>query len=106
MTTSTFILGKDASFKSTIEAPTGKLFALGFNNEKRSWLNPVDGIWSVRRRDRDCPLLFTNGKGALKLACMASALSKYFARLSANFSWTHYYLGQTIAARAYVHDTQ
>ena len=41
-----------------------KLAALGFHVEERSWLNPVEGIWSVHVRDRDCPLLFTNGKGA------------------------------------------
>ena len=59
MATSTFILGKDASLKSAIETLTGKLFAPGLNNEKRSWLNPVDGIGSVHIRDHDCPLLFT-----------------------------------------------
>lgn len=78
MTTSTFIPGKDASLKPTIETLTGKLFAPGSNNEKRSWLNPVDGIWSAHIRDRNCPLFFTNGKRAPKLACMASAVSKYF----------------------------
>ena len=106
MTTSTFIPGKDASLESTIETLTAKLLALGFHIEERSWLNPVDGIWSVHIRDRDCPLLFTNGKGATQLACMASALGEYFERLSTNYFWTHYYLGPVIAARAYVHYPQ
>lgn len=106
MTTQHFIPGKDASLESTIETLTGKLAALGFHIEERSWLNPVEGIWSVHIRDRDCPLLFTNGKGATKLACMASALGEYFERLSTNYFWTHYYLGPVVAARAYVHYPQ
>ena len=106
MTTQHFIPGKDASLESTIATLTGKLAALGFHIEERSWLNPVDGIWSVHIRDRDCPLLFTNGKGATKLACMASALGEYFERLSTNYFWTHYYLGPVIAARPYVHYPQ
>jgi ribosomal protein S12 methylthiotransferase accessory factor len=61
MNTENFILGKDASLESTINTLQGKLQALGFHIEEKSWLNPVDGIWSVHIRDRDCPLLFTNG---------------------------------------------
>jgi ribosomal protein S12 methylthiotransferase accessory factor len=106
MQTQNFILGKDASLESTIERLQGKLLALGFHIEERSWLNPVDGIWSVHIRDRDCPLLFTNGKGATKMACLASALGEYFERLSTNYFWTHYYLGPEIAARPYVHYPQ
>ncbi|TAG05331.1 MAG: 30s ribosomal protein S12 methylthiotransferase accessory protein YcaO [Betaproteobacteria bacterium] len=106
MTTQNFIPGKDASLESTIATMQQKLLALGFNIEEKSWLNPVDGIWSVHVRDRDCPLLFTNGKGATELACRASALGEYFERLSTNYFWTHYYLGPTIAARPYVHYPQ
>jgi ribosomal protein S12 methylthiotransferase accessory factor len=54
-------------------------------------------------RDRDCPLLFTNGKGATKLAALASALGEFFERLSCNYFWTHYYLGEDIANRDFVH---
>jgi ribosomal protein S12 methylthiotransferase accessory factor len=106
MQTQNFIPGKDASLESTIETLQVKLLALGFHIEERSWLNPVDGIWSVHIRDRDCPLLFTNGKGATKMACLASALGEYFERLSTNYFWTHYYLGPEIAARPYVHYPQ
>ena len=67
MHTETFIPGKDASLEATINTLQGKLQALGFHIEEKSWLNPVDGIWSVHIRDRDCPLLFTNGKGATRL---------------------------------------
>ena len=109
MQSESFIVGKDASLESSINTMQAKLQALGFHIEERSWLNPVDGIWSVHVRDRDCPLMFTNGKGASKLASLASALGEYFERLSCNYFWSHYYLGQTYAesdARAFVHYPQ
>ena len=102
----TFIPGKDASLEATINRLQGKLQALGFHIEEKSWLNPVDGIWSVHIRDRDCPLLFTNGKGATRLACLASALGEFFERLSTNYFWTHYYLGPEVADRPHVHYPQ
>ena len=98
-----FIPGKDASLEASIATLQSKLDALGFHIEERSWLNPVEGVWSVHIRDRDCPLLFTNGKGASELAARASALGEYFERLSTNYFWTHFYLGETIAQRSYVH---
>ncbi|MDP2795202.1 MAG: 30S ribosomal protein S12 methylthiotransferase accessory factor YcaO [Sulfurisoma sp.] len=103
MQTEHFIAGKDASLESSIAAMQGKLAALGFHVEERSWLNPVDGVWSVHVRDRDCPLLFTNGKGASRLAALASALGEFFERLSCNYFWTHYYLGDQFARRAFAH---
>ena len=106
MTIENFIPGKDASLESTINKLQTKLQALGFHIEEKSWLNPVDGIWSVHIRDRDCPLMFTNGKGATRLACLASALGEFFERLSTNYFWTHYYLGPDIANRPYVHYPQ
>lgn len=106
MKTENFIAGKDASLESTINTLQGKLQSLGFHIEERSWLNPVDGIWSVHIRDRDCPLLFTNGKGATRLACLASALGEFLERLSTNYFWTHYYLGPKVASRPYVHYPQ
>lgn len=98
-----FIPGKDASLEASIATLQSRLAALGFHIEERSWLNPVEGVWSVHIRDRDCPLLFTNGKGASELAARASALGEYFERLSTNYFWTHFYLGDAIARRAHVH---
>ena len=69
MSSQSFIPGKDASLEATINTMQTRLQALGFHIEEKSWLNPVEGIWSVHIRDRDCPLLFTNGKGATRLAC-------------------------------------
>jgi ribosomal protein S12 methylthiotransferase accessory factor len=103
MNTESFIPGKDASLESSIASMTGKLEALGFHVVERSWLNPVEGIWSVHISDRDCPLMFTNGKGATKLASLASALGEFFERLSCNYFWTHFYLGETFANRAFTH---
>ena len=57
-------------------------------------------------RDRDCPLLFTNGKGATRLACLASALGEFFERLSTHYFWTHFYLGPDVAERSFVHFPQ
>ena len=104
MHTETFIAGKDAALETSIATMQHRLARLGFHIEERSWLNPVAGIWSVHLRDRDCPLLFTNGKGASKLACLASALGEFFERLSTRYFWTHYYLGAEIAGRELVHD--
>jgi ribosomal protein S12 methylthiotransferase accessory factor len=47
--------------------------------------------------------LFTNGKGASQLAARASALGEYFERLSTNYFWTHFYLGEIIANKDFVH---
>ena len=103
MQTESFIPGKDASLESSIATMQGKLDALGFHVEERSWLNPVDGVWSVHVRDRDCALLFTNGKGGSRLAALASALGEFFERLSCNYFWTHYYLGDQFAHRDFAH---
>lgn len=100
----TFIVGKDAALETSIATLQQRLAQLGFHVEERSWLNPVEGVWSVHVRDRDCPQLFTNGKGATQLACRASALGEFFERLSTRYFWTHYYLGAEIAARPFVHD--
>lgn len=100
----THIVGKDAALETSIATLQQRLAQLGFHVEERSWLNPVEGVWSVHVRDRDCPQLFTNGKGASQLACRASALGEFFERLSTRYFWTHYYLGAEIAARTFVHD--
>ncbi len=98
-----FIPGKDASLEHSIASMQAKLAARGFDIEECSWLNPVDNVWSVHVRNRACHLMFTNGKGATKLAAHASALGEYFERLSCNYFWNHYFLGDTIANREFAH---
>ena len=106
MSSQSYIPGKDAPLEATINTLQTKLQSMGFHIEEKSWLNPVDGIWSVHIRDRDCPLLFTNGKGATRMACLASALGEFFERLSTNYFWTHYYLGPDVAEQDFVHYPQ
>lgn len=102
-TTETFIPSKDASLESSIRTLLGKLDALGFTVVERSWLNEIENIWSVHVSDQDCPRLFSNGKGASELAARASALGEFFERLSTNYFWTHFYLGEAISNKAFVH---
>ena len=106
MQTESFIPGKDASLESTIRTMQDKLAARGFELDESSWLNPVEAIWSVHMRDRECPMLFSNGKGATKLAARASALGEFFERLGTHYFWTHFYLGETRANRPFVHYPQ
>ncbi len=103
MSNETFITSKDASLETSIRVLSAQLLALGFHIEERSWLNDVKGIWSVHISDRDCPRLFSNGKGASQLAARASALGEYFERLGTHYFWTHFYLGAKNAAKEFVH---
>jgi len=106
MQTESFIPGKDASLESTIATMQAKLAARGFNLDESSWLNPVESIWSVHVRDRECPMLFANGKGATQLAARASALGEFFERLGTHYFWTHFHLGETRANAPFVHYPQ
>ena len=103
MNSQSYIPGKDAPLEASIQTMQARLQALGFHIEEKNWLNPVDGVWSVHIRDRDCPILCTNGKGATRLACLASALGAFFERLSTNYFWTHCYLGPDIAQHDATH---
>lgn len=101
--TESFIPGKDASLESSIQTMQAQLLKIGFHIEEHQWLNPVPNVWSVHIRDRDCPLFFTNGKGASKKAALASALGEFFERLSCNYFWADFYLGSEIADANFVH---
>ena len=99
----TFIKGKDRDLESSIDNMLGKLKALGIEIEEASWLNPVPNVYSVHIRDRTCPLMFTNGKGASHKACLASALGEYFERLSCNYFFADFYLGEEFCKDDFVH---
>ncbi|USH01718.1 YcaO-like family protein [Grimontia kaedaensis] len=99
----TYIPGKDAALEESINNFEAKLTAAGFNVEPVSWLNPVPNVWSVHIRDVDAPMNFTNGKGASKKAALASALGEYFERLSCNYFYADFYLGEEIAQAPFVH---
>ncbi len=104
MSHKTFIKGKDRDLESSIDIMRSKLADLGFEIEEASWLNPVPHVYSVHVRDRDCGLLFTNGKGASRKACLASALGEFFERLSCNYFFADYYLGEDCDREGFVHD--
>jgi len=99
----THILGKDAALEDSISSMQQKLQALDYNIIEQSWLNPIANVWSVHIRDRDCPLLFTNGKGASKKAALASALGEFFERLACNYFWADFYLGGECSQADFVH---
>jgi len=103
MSEQTFIIGKDRDLESSISSMQQRLSDLGFNIEEASWLNPVPNVYSVHIRDSDCGLMFTNGKGATAKACLASALGEYFERLSCNYFFADFYLGQEFSAGEFVH---
>ncbi len=106
MQTESFIPGKDASLESTIDTMRKKLAARGFHLNESSLLHEVDGIWSTHMKDNDCPMLFSNGKGATELAARASAYGEFFERLGTHYFWTHFYFGETRANRPFVHYPQ
>ncbi len=104
--TQTFIPGKDAALEATIETMQAKLAARGFKLDESSLLHEVDGIWSTHMKDHDCPMLFSNGKGATELAARASAYGEFFERLGTHYFWTHFHLGASRADRSFVHYPQ
>lgn len=103
MAEKTFIKGKDAALEETIDSMLAKLKSLNIDIEEASWLNPVPNVYSVHIRDKDCELMFTNGKGTTKKACLASALGEYFERLSCNYFFADFYLGEEFSAGEFVH---
>jgi len=102
----TFIPGKDAALESTIDTMQAKLAARGFTLNESSLLHEVDAIWSTHMKDSECPMLFSNGKGATELAARASAYGEFFERLGTHYFWTHFHLGETRANKAFVHYPQ
>jgi len=103
MLETTYIKGKECSLESTIEMMYKKLLEIGIEIDEVSALNPVPFVYSQHIRDKSCNLMFTNGKGASAKACLASALGEYFERLSCNYFFADYYLGEEIANSAFVH---
>ncbi len=103
MSEKTFIKGKYAALEESIDSMLEKLKALNIDIEEASWLNPVPNVFSVHIRDKDCGLMFTNGKGTTKKSCLASALGEYFERLSCNYFFADFYLGEEFAKAEFVH---
>ena len=101
--TKTMIAGKDSSLEDSILKLSGLIEKLGIKIEVASWRNPVPNVWSVHIRDAESPMCFTNGKGATKNAALASALGEYLERISTNYFYSDYYLGEEISSGDFVH---
>ncbi len=101
--TKTMIPGKDASLEETIATMTALIADLGINLEIASWRNIVPHVWSVHIRDADSPMCYTNGKGATKDAALCSALGEYIERISNNYFYNDYFLGEEISKEDFVH---
>ncbi len=99
----TMIIGKDCSLEETIHNMTRLIEDLGIKIEIASWRNIVPHVWSVHIRDADSPMCYTNGKGATKDAALCSALGEYLERISNNYFYNDFYLGQEIADSEFVH---
>jgi ribosomal protein S12 methylthiotransferase accessory factor len=99
----TMILGKDCSLEETIKNMSNLLAGLGINIEIASWRNQVPNVWSVHIRDADSPMCFSNGKGATKDAALCSAFGEYLERISNNYFYNDYYLGEEISSSEFVH---
>jgi ribosomal protein S12 methylthiotransferase accessory factor len=103
MRTKTFIKGKDSDLESSIKVMYEKLGALDIAIDEVSTLNPLPYVYSQHIQDNTCDLIFTNGKGSCEKSCLASALGEYFERLSCNYFFADYYLGETFAKDSFVH---
>lgn len=100
---STMILGKDCSLEETIANMSGLIELLGIKIEIAAWRNIVPHVWSVHIRDAESPMCYTNGKGATKDSALCSALGEYLERLSNNYFYNDYYLGEERGQAEFVH---
>ncbi|MFP4252113.1 MAG: YcaO-like family protein [Guyparkeria sp.] len=89
--TVTLIPGKDAPLEDTIARVQHRLTELGFDIEASLWRNPLPNCWSVHIKDRGCPALFTNGKGATREAAFASALGEFVERLASQYFFADFH---------------
>lgn len=101
--TKTYLTGKDAALEDSITRLQTALADNGFNIIEHTWSNPAPHVWWVHLRDADAPMCFTNGKGATKKAALASALGEYIERLSCNYFFADFHLGNTVANGKFVH---
>jgi ribosomal protein S12 methylthiotransferase accessory factor len=99
----TMIPGKDCSLEETILSMTKIIEGLGIKLEIASWRNQVPHVWSVHIRDADSPMCFTNGKGTTKDSALCSALGEYLERISNNYFYNDYYLGEEVSNADFVH---
>lgn len=99
----TVITGKDSPPQESAARMTEALAKIGIRIEIASWRNIVENIWSVHVRDIDSPSCFSNGKGTDKLSALCSALGEFLERLSCNYFYNDYFLGEGFEDESFVH---
>ncbi|XOZ34473.1 30S ribosomal protein S12 methylthiotransferase accessory factor YcaO [Halomonadaceae bacterium KBTZ08] len=102
----TYIPGKDRALEDSIQRIGDAVANLGFTIEQARWLNPAPYIWSVHIRDRDCPQVFANGKGANREAALASAYGELIERLSTRYLWADFMLDAAGPEYGFVHQAE
>ena len=94
MNTTTTIPGKDSPLEHTLEFAKRTLGKMGIELNETSYLNPVPHCWSVHLQATSCPALYTNGKGTTKLASTTSGVAEFIERLSTDFFFSEYFIGE------------
>ncbi|MDD2702727.1 MAG: YcaO-like family protein, partial [Candidatus Omnitrophica bacterium] len=87
------MFGKDAKPKDTIRVIRSILKRAGFSVGESSWKHPVPHVWSVHVRERACPRLCANGKGASRELALASAFAEFMERLNTGYFFSDYTIG-------------
>ena len=87
-------LGKESSIEDSLRRFEGELSRRGIEVELSHPLLAVDNLWSIHLRSKNFPQIFTNGKGVTKESAVASALGEFFERLSMQYFFSSYYVGQ------------
>ncbi|SQC38840.1 Uncharacterised protein [Klebsiella pneumoniae] len=95
--------GKDAALEDSIARFQQKLLDLGFDIEEASWLNRCRtcGPFTFAIKRARCALPMV--KAPPKRQPWPPALGEYFERLSTNYFFADFWLGDTIANGPFVH---
>jgi ribosomal protein S12 methylthiotransferase accessory factor len=95
MSNTTIIPGKDSPLEQTLEQTRRTLESLNITLNETSLINPVPNCWSVHLQAASCSALYSNGKGTSQLSSMASGVGEFIERLSTDFFFSEYFLGDT-----------
>jgi ribosomal protein S12 methylthiotransferase accessory factor len=95
MSNTTIIVGKDSPLENTLELVKTTLESLDITLNQTSLINPVPHCWSIHLQAASCSALYSNGKGTSQLASIASGVGEFIERLSTDFYFSEYYLGET-----------
>jgi len=99
----TIIKGKDRDLESSISIMQTNLEILKMRVKEVSSLHPLPFVYSIFIQNELSNVIFTNGKGSCEKSSLASALGEYFERLSCNYFFADYYLGEDIINGDFIH---